>query len=125
MGELIKAEDAMIVWSLDRSQPLLLDEIHVYKYTKEDHEAGYGPDLYDYWFSMGNCDKDWPPKKKEDLACEVLRIAFTYNIKNKKKFLMELGKIKELDCIRKMVYWMFCEFKDEMSYEEFKDKYYY
>ena len=128
MNQLINVTDAMIVWSIDKSQlkNLILDEIHVYEYTEKDRELGYGrPDLDHCWMSMGNCDGNWPPKKIEDLACKVLRIAFTYNVKDKKTFLIELGKIKQLICIRNMIYWNFCEFKDEMSYDEFEKLYYY
>lgn len=128
MNQLIDVNDAMIVWSIDKSQfkNRILDEIHVYEYTEKDRELGCGrPGLDNCWFLMGNCDQNWPPKKIEDLACKVLRIAFTYNVKDKKTFLIELGKIKQLICIRNMIYWMFREFKDEMSYDEFEKLYYY
>lgn len=123
MSKFIKQKNAMIVWDVD-DEDFIID-FHVYEYTNEQRNQGLGNPRFQHCsYSHGNCYFDWwNSLSKPDLICECIRILFDYKPKNLKYCLLELGKIEELESIRKMTYDLF-ERSSDIYFEEFVDKYY-
>lgn len=123
----IKKNDAMIVWNLDKYNKQLM-EFHVYRYTPEQRKEGLGNPRYRHCrFSTGNCYfSAWTNLKKEEVVCECLFILLNFGCNRKcyKHYLHELGKIEELECIRKMLYAKFPEYNKNYTYSEFIEEKY-
>ena len=109
--ELIKQEDARIVWN-DGDK----EELHVYEYKEsesyryrlEKSNPLHKKDLYKHCgFSGGNCFDKFGEISKDELIALCFDIIIFYKFTDLEMCFYEFGQIEELECMRKLLYMNF------------------
>ena len=116
---LIKRENARITWNL-YEKTKFLSEFVVF----DTELFGYNPPKLKY--TAGNCYKIWKDLSHDLVISSCLDLLICNNAAYQgihfiRECYKELGKIEELECIRKILYEFYA---DGMTYEEFMERFY-
>jgi len=116
----IEQKNARIFWKCFERTSIVEDvRVESIDFNEGDQESPH----YKLWMTAGNCYSNWNSLYEAEIMQEIFRIMIDYEFSKdmKKKFILELGKIKPLIHVRGLARYYI---ENDLIQEEFDEKYY-